>query len=123
MLSFFLLYIFSQIVIALQLSINFVMVLLLFPSAALLGAIGLLVWIEWDRRQTSYGVSKDSIWVKRSIGTLQSYKIASLPQLKCNQDTIFYSTIINNIYTKHALLQNIPRASMVYELIQETQQK
>lgn len=122
-LLFFCFYIFIKVSSALQLPFGWIEVLFCLPIIAPLGIVVLLVWMEWDRRNTYYGISQDTIWVKRGTGSLKPYKMATLPRLTCSKNTIFYSTIIDNTYTKHALLQDIPRASMVYELIQASQQQ
>lgn len=99
---------------------SFFLLLKLFVVSFVIGCLGLLIWIELDRRKTYYGIADGKVWVKSSRGKLVSYSIAQLPRLKRQDNTIYYSTIVGKTYTKYALLQNIPKAAMVFELMEES---
>lgn len=117
----------SSAVFLLYFSVNFeggfTTLLKLIVLGLVLTPLSLLAWIEYDRRKTYYGVAEGKIWVKTSKGKIDTHLISQLPRLNRQESTIYYSTIVDNTYTKHALLQNIPRAAMVYELLEDTLHK
>ena len=79
-------------------------------------------WLEWNRKHSFYGISKDKVWVKQGLSDLKCYPVEQLPRLKIEKQNIYYSTIKEQTYTKYLLLQNIKQAPAVYDLIKECQQ-
>lgn len=85
--------------------------------AALL-AILLDFWQEEQaRKNTFYGISATTLWVKLPKQPLKQYVLAELKRLSIKKGHLIHATILNNTYQEHTLLKQVPNSARVLELL------
>lgn len=78
---------------------------------------------ERARKQTFYGISATTIWIKRHKLPLKQFHIPDLSYLSLEDDVFSYSTIDRQVYNKYTIMGNIPNSEAVYQLLLQLQQE
>ncbi|MGH1334543.1 MAG: hypothetical protein ACRBFS_00335 [Aureispira sp.] len=105
---------------AIRLSVLYLIVIFLILIG--FGVLGLVI-AERDRKRIFYGISASSIWIKKYQMPLKQYHISSLTRLAVDKNTLSYSIINDQSYSKHILLEEVPDIQPVYQLLLQLQEE
>lgn len=109
-------------------SISLVLFAIGILGAMFIGAISFVITIIGAivtsiQKQTHYGISQTIVWVKPYNRAVQQYSIAELGKLRLSRQTISGVIVHKSTYKEWLVLEHVPDASTVYDLLLKLQQE